>query len=323
MKIWGSLERDIGIIYSAFQRVKKGFRDGIQTYKNYIPLSSLILWYLDLTFWKRIVILMISSYFSFRFVYFIGFIILQSRAKNEVLSIASAFENPINFSDNLYYIYAFIFLFLTLTTVLLIGGTLFIAEKVFIFRIVGTRRKLVIFIYIFFVVLMLLILIIVIYHIVPFIPYYLIYSSKNSAVLESILKEIFLNKKVVNIPEQYSYYSFKVEMFLSTQLWILLMLLFIFLLRWSFKVRNKIGKGLAVVVVAMVSFFIFVSQIIFQFGYFGKTLSKFDTDYIEVEYEGKKIEGMRVFQSNNYIILRDKGDTMHYIESDKMYIKKQ
>ncbi|MEF2247307.1 hypothetical protein, partial [Paenibacillus sp. IITD108] len=60
-------------------------------------------------------------------------------------------------------------------------------------------------------------------------------------------------------------------------------------------------------------------------GGFGKNLAQFDTDFVTVEYtlngQIKNIEGVRVYQDKNYIVIRDNKNNIHSIFTDQIHIQ--
>lgn len=81
----------------------------VENRRNFIPFSRVILWYLRIPMLIKIFIGVLLSLISFKIIYTFGFIIAQSKGKNEVLSLISAYQNPIEYPHPLILYYSFIF----------------------------------------------------------------------------------------------------------------------------------------------------------------------------------------------------------------------
>lgn len=106
---------DIKLVYKSFIETSISL---IQKNKKNIPFASLLIWYLKIPFLLKLFIAAFAGYIVDRVTYTVGFIILQSKAKNEALSFISAFQNPIDFPNNLVYKYSLMF-FSSFVTLLL------------------------------------------------------------------------------------------------------------------------------------------------------------------------------------------------------------
>lgn len=163
----------------------------------------------------------------------------------------------------------------------------------------------------------------------PVIPYYMIYQSKDSSLLEGLFKYIMNNNNSMLENTEISYKHFKNEIMYSfTMANIILVISSIFLVfMMPFKKKTKLGNlisGFVTIVLSFIIIFVLTSHTFYQWGNLGKNLSQFDRDYISVEYTINKnleqLEGVKVFQQENYLIVRDSCNRMHYITSDEIHI---
>ncbi|MBP1999295.1 hypothetical protein J2Z69_000314 [Paenibacillus shirakamiensis] len=71
-------------------------------------------------------------------------------------------------------------------------------------------------------------------------------------------------------------------------------------------------------------FCIIILHTIFEPGNLGKSLANYDIDYVQVNYEvngNQTIEGIRVYENDKQVIIRDNCNILHSIHSDKISIK--
>ncbi|MNI62979.1 hypothetical protein D3C73_1183210 [compost metagenome] len=69
--------------------------------------------------------------------------------------------------------------------------------------------------------------------------------------------------------------------------------------------------------------FVLLTHTFFITGYFGKSISNFDMDYVKVEFDLngiQSLEGIRVFENENEIMIRDVCNTTHNILSEKIHV---
>ncbi|SFE19929.1 hypothetical protein SAMN05216378_2687 [Paenibacillus catalpae] len=340
----------------------------IERNRERIPLSSFILIYLRIPILIRIFITALFFVFSHGLAYIIGFIILQSKARNEILSLISAFQNPIDFSNRLYFYYAFVYLFITILTILPLGIYLFYGRKL-LHR--SRNRKFIIIGSIVGIIFGLIIFWGLLQFFIPLLPYYLFYASKNSSLWEVLINYFAFSKELPFLDSSLDFNTFQQEVFISLQSGNIVVLLLIFIfslfrdyartrekllrntlvsskleshlyyylnLNWSIlkinililhlKIKNiflTLWQVLFVYIFIVAVLIVFVSHTAYQLGSFGKNLSQFDTDYISVEYnlngQIKKVEGIRVYQDKNYIIVRDQLNNIHNVFTDQLHIQ--
>lgn len=348
--------------YSKFVRI-------VDKHSEKIPFSKSILIYLRLPIGIRLIMTLTILGISHGISYIIGFIILQSKAKNEVLSLITAFQNPIAFSDRLYYYYAFVYLFVTILTVVLFGAYLFFGEFL-LFKKLKKKKSIFylgILIWIVFAIPWFFLLL----QLASFIPYYLFYSSKNPSTWEASINYFIYAIPFNWFSDSIDYNDFQKEILISLQSGNMAVVLFIFMFSKSKKFfndkKNNIKRVLKLIhydldiaiyrrsssLIIFHSFIFFfqrckafiieltstiillcfiasgsillVSHTANQIGSFGKNLSKFDSDYVEVTYtmndEKLIIQGIRVYQDKNYIVLREKNNKITSIFTDQIFIQ--
>lgn len=189
-----------------------------EKHSNVIPFSKYILMCLKIPFFARILLAAIMFGLAHGVSFTIGFIILQSKAKNEVLSLITAFQNPINFSDRLVFYYAFVYFCVLVPTLILIGAYLFggmvLLRK---FKSLGMAAKVVHYIAapIFYLLGGLALWFFI--KAVPFIPFYLFYASKNLSFWELFIKYIFMHQELPWSTPLFDYDAFQREVFISLQ----------------------------------------------------------------------------------------------------------
>lgn len=86
-----------------------------------------------------------------------------------------------------------------------------------------------------------------------------------------------------------------------------------------------ISNALILYIFLFAALIVFVSHTAYQLGGFGKNLAQFDTDFVTVEYnlngQVKNVEGIRVYQDKNYIVIRDNENNIHNIFTDQIHIQ--
>ena len=186
--------------------------------------------YLRIPLFVRTLVAIIMFGFAHRLSYIIGFIVLQSKAKNEVLSLITAYQNPINFSDRLYLYYAFVYFCILVPTVILTGaylfGGLFILRKFKPINMsVRVARFLLVPVWYGFGGIATWFLL----KALPFIPFYLFYASKNPSFWEMLIKYLFLHQELPWIAPSFDYDAFQREVFISLQSGNMLIVILIFI----------------------------------------------------------------------------------------------
>lgn len=286
-------------------------------------------WYL------KLVIGIVTGFITVKLYYTIGFIVLQSKAKNEALSIITAYQNPIKFDDTLVYSYSFLFCFIVICTLLPFvipcGVHIYLkdsmknisernSEKRFLKFIVITLLYLFIFFSLLWGVLIS----------VPYLAYIMLYKSKDASLLELIIRRIM--GQITSIPNivllNVEYLNSQIKYSLIIEVWMLLVpiLLLIGMKILSNKRKGRLSKLLFNILSPIVSFFILFVLLTHTFyitGYFGKSISNFDMDYVKVEFDlngVQSIEGIRVFENKNEIIIRDVCNITHNIISEKIHV---
>lgn len=330
--------------------------------------------YLNVPTFARILLAVIMFGFAHGLTYIIGFIILQSKAKNEVLSLITAYQNPIDFSDRLYFYYAFVYFCILVPTVILTGAYLFggliMLRK---FKSIGMAARVAHYIvapiwYVFGGLAVWFSL-----KALPFIPFYLFYASKNPSFWELFIKYIFMHKELPWFAPSFDYDAFQREVFISLQsgnMLIVVLVFFFISCRRYFKNTETEHKNLKAIaqsdmniatydnfmpkiiaaravliyqnskaalsivlypslgsLLLIVFVVLFVSHTAYQLGSFGKNLAQFDTDYITVEYKFndhiQKVEGIRVYQDRNYLVVRDNKNILHSVVADEIHVQTQ
>ncbi len=321
---------DIKLAYKSF--VEKSIIL-IQKNRKYIPFASLLIWYLKIPFLLKIFIAAFAGYIVDKVTYTIGFITLQSKAKNEALSFITAFQNPIDFPDDLVYKYSLMF-FSVFITALLPFVVVFVLHFLLANNINETetimrRRTRKILFYIFLILAFFGTFIIAL-HSVSFIAYIMLYSSKEISILESLLR--YINGKGSPIFEStiLSYDSLN-EQIKYSFVFEIIGLIFLFVLWYITKLVNKKKKNFvtdflstsALSLGLLLGLLIIISHTLYGAGYFGKSLANYDLDFVEIEYKAggfKTIQGLRIYEDENTVILRDSCDVTHSITSEEFHI---
>ncbi|MEK5404799.1 hypothetical protein MKX36_02515 [Paenibacillus sp. FSL W8-0439] len=307
----------------------------VEKYKNYIPLSKYLLIYLRIPFFLKLIIGFLFGLVSWKTYYAIGFIILQSRAKNEVLSIIKAYQNPIKFSDELIYSYSFMFCFLflfSLIPVYIIYFYISYLKKFFNRNNNSKVKKFFQFLLItaFFLIAEFLFGYMIVIKSSPYVAYLMLYESKNSTFVEYIIN--YLLGEIDSLPNinilSYDFLSSKIMASLTLGNIILWALITILVYLWILMKKVKhilwfFTCNIFVLVLFLVVFVLY-THTFFQLGNFGKSISDYDLDYVCIEYElnGKKeLKGLRVYQGDGHIVIRDSSNQTHDISSDTFHIK--
>lgn len=292
---------------------------------------------------------------------------MQSKARNEVLSLITAFQNPVDFTDRLYFYYAFVYLFITLMTIVPFGICLFYGRT--LIRRLKHKKKLFILGNLFWVLLTASISFSM-WQGASLLSYYLFYASKSSSFWEILIKYIF-DSKELQWSTSFDLSLFQKEVFISLQSgnMVAVFLIFIYtvyrqtnkekelyqknifksaitqlgmviytnskfeiikvdLLILHYKLKKilyHIVYGVLLYVFLFASITLFVSHTAYQLGSFGKNLAQFDTDLVIVDFnlngQIQKVEGVRVYQDKNYIVIRDSQNNMHNIFTDQIHIQ--
>ncbi|WII38559.1 hypothetical protein [Paenibacillus thiaminolyticus] len=260
---------------------------------------------------------------------------VQSKAKNELLSFITADQNPVEFPVSIVWSHAFIFC--TLLLFCLLPFILYYVLK-YLYENNLKTKKLSSKKYILYAVVFPLgavlecFAVYIVYSTAPFIPYFMLYQSKGASIIEVLSRKIFLGEP---IPEYQilNYEYFKDEVFWSFTLGNLILfgLVGIIVMIRNFTKNKKIG-GVKKFLLSLVSstslvvvIVIFLTHSVIQMGNLGKNLSQFDIDFVNVKYAFnnniEEVEGVRIFQKDNYVVVRDKCNIMHYITTSEIHIK--
>lgn len=198
--------------------------DWLEKRSDYIPFTGLLLWYLRLPFLIKLGLSFLVPVISLPIFYNIGFIILQSKSRNEVLSIATAYQGAVDFPKTLYFIYSFIYLGAVFLTALITYIALFYGLNVLLIKKlkVGSfkKAKVPFWLRFPFSLLILWLAYLIIRYIIPSIPYYALYASKNYPFIELIINVYGRKKSIQYINENYTYDEFNAEVFFSVIIWI-------------------------------------------------------------------------------------------------------
>ncbi|WP_172249916.1 hypothetical protein [Saccharibacillus deserti] len=304
----------------------------IEVNQKYIPFPKVLIWYLKVPWYLKLIVTLIIGYVIDRVVYTAGFIVLQSRSKNEALSFISAFQNPIDFPDSLVYKYSFLFFsilgvislpFLTLLFFIILFRR--ISEKTSDPLTKGFKA-------LFLIVALIIIAGVgfLILQIVGLIPYIMFYSSKDVSPVELVLRALFnqgsLNHETTVL--SYEYLNKQVTYSLVFEVWGLIILgaMWFAANRLGSQKKHSLiyiflsGLGLLVIIIGII---VMVTHTFYVTGYFGKSLANYDLDYVRVEYKvngAQSIQGIRISEDKNRIILRDGCNVTHSITSEEIHI---
>ncbi|UHA74416.1 hypothetical protein [Paenibacillus sp. 481] len=343
----------------------------VERHSDKIPFSKFIIMYLKIPFMIRLFFTLLVLGISHGITYTIGFIILQSKARNEVLSLITAFHNPVLFIDRLYFYYAFVYIFIMIITFLplvicILFGKFFVSKlnksisnklaRYTVFLISGTLMICASFLF---------------FQVAPMLPFLLFYASKYSSLWDVFVNYMMYSIELPWIAPVYDLTDFQKEVFVSLQSGNLTAII-LFILFFSFKylykshqeehlnilklalselalmrsINNKLDilktsslimflrfkKMISEISYTLFLLFfilavttIFVTHTPYQLGSFGKNLAQFDTDYVTVNYnfngQVKKIEGIRVYQDKNYMVIRDNKNVIHHIYADQIHMQ--
>lgn len=298
-----------------------------------IPFANLLIWYLKIPFLLKIFITIFAGYILNRIFYTTGFIILQSKAKNEALSFISAFQNPIDFPDDLVYKYS-LMIFSVFVTVLLPFFVVLVlhfllANNIEKIESDKSRKRKKLQFYIFLFITFVVAFICALYSF-SFIPYIMLFSSKEISIVESFFRYIsgrensILETSILN----YDYLNDQIKYSFGFEI-IGLIILFLlgFGVQWITKgnknfIVDLLSKG-TLSIALFVGLLIMISHTLYSSGYFGKSLANFDLDYVKVEYTlngSKTIQGLRIYENDNKIILRDGCNVTHSITSEELHV---
>ncbi|MFK4166211.1 hypothetical protein ACI2LM_08115 [Paenibacillus lautus] len=296
-----------------------------EKYKKYIPLLSVLIFFLRLPFYIKVLTSIVLGGFFVKIAYEVGFIISQSRAKNEILSVITAYQNPVTFTHDISLRYSFIYFFLvfvSFTPFIALGGYV-------IFLVVGfgyIRNKkikpIVLLVLAPIMAVLLFILGSIAYLCLPFLGYIMLYQSKYSSLLELFLRWV-TGKGIPETIQSMSYSDFleRVSYSIIYQNWVLFAFVFglSYVLIWGNKKKPLIKTSLSLVIVTLILSTIILGTI-YQPGNFGKSIANYDIDYVRVSYEFnnevRTIEGIRIFEDRNRIVIRDTCNILYTVQSD-------
>jgi len=307
--------------------------------QDFIPFSNMIIRYLKLSLPVKLILGFLSGFVGFNIAYCIGFIIVQSKGKNEVLSVITAFQNPIEFPFSLVLLYSFIFSFLIICALLPIFLFLFLIKiyKIMNLKLLekGLRKSKRLFLLVLFIILTLLLwglATILLIRYSPYVPYIMLYQSKEPVMFENYLKAIFHNDTSIIKTTILNYDHFYSEVLYSLSIAHYTTIVFVLLLYpvliWYRRIPPNSFIDLIPISIAILMFsgifFVSSTHLFYQWGNFGKSLSQFNMDYVSVEYTFNKdigqIEGTRIFQKENYLVIRDSCNSLHYITSNEVHV---
>lgn len=324
-------------LYSNYrnQLIKK-----IEENKTKIPFSKLLIFYLKSPYYIKLIIMVTLSSSSAFLLYNIGFIIIQSKAKNEILSLITAFQNPVDFSTVSVFYHSFVYLLLLFFTVLpFIGVYIFYNWAYSSVRENYEKKKITLrskkslsrLLFIVSVVIFIAFLYFLIF-VIPLIPFVMLYSSKDSSIIELLFKYFISNTLDDAKFSVIDYENFYLEILYSLtlpNLIILLLSILAYYLWYKTKTKKSIilkgGIHFINFIVFLIIIMLLSTHTFYQWGNFGKNLSQFNIDYIRIEYSMNnlmyEVEGTRVFQKENYIVLRTSCNVIKYIISDQMVVE--
>lgn len=323
------------ILLSQYRAINLIIINYIEKRGDVIPFSEVLIGYMKLPFLIKLLINVISGIVLATIFYNIGFIILQSKGKNEVLSLITAYQNPIPYSSSLVLMYSFIFLLLFIP-ILIMFLIAVIYRRMLTkynnqFKEKGFNKRRIFFLNsLLFLGLLLgeVIIGVLLIIFIPIIPFIMLYQSKYSSFLEALIKYIYLQIEI-NFGQIASTDLMAREIALSftvpNMLFIILCILIYLINPGRFKSNALIAVSMAVTFLC--SFLILallLMHALFQFGNLGKNFAQFDVDYIQVEYiinnQSRTIDGIKVYHDKNFLIIRDGCNMMHTITSNEMYV---
>lgn len=165
---------------------------------------------------------------------------------------------------------------------------------------------------------------------VSFIPYIMLYSSKQISLLESLFHYMSGGGTPVFQATILSYNSLNDQIKYSFVFEILiLILLFVlwYITKWiNKKIKNFITDFFstsALAISLVLGLLIIISHTLYGAGYFGKSLANYDLDFVKIEYKTggfQTIQGLRIYEGENKVILRDACNVTHSITSEEFHI---
>jgi hypothetical protein len=310
--------------------------DFIEKHEKYIPFSKALLWYMKRTWFFKFLIGIVIGLFTFKMFYEVGFIVLQSKAKNEVLSIITANQNPINFNETLVLKYSFIFCFIFLCAflpfVLPCIIYIFMKDKIKVKEEATLKERIINrSAFLFFYLLLFCLFIWLVLSTAPYIVYIMLYKSKDASFLEYIIR--LISGEISSIPNvvllSYEYLSSQIKYSLLFEVWVLFLLFSLlfgikFFLSKRKSMFSKIVYSIAIPLISVFILFVLISHTFYITGNFGKGLSNFDMDFVHVDFELngiQSIQGIRVFEKGNQLIIRDSCNITHNIISENIHLK--
>jgi|GEM_PF-6734513 len=339
--LWAIDKIENGLVKSYFdyyQKCSQKLIDYIDKRRRYIPFPSLIIWYLKAPLYLKLIVGFMIGLITAKLFYAVGFIVLQSKAKNEVLSIISAYHNPINFEDVLVYKYSFIFCLIVICALLPFIVPFLI--HIFIFSkdrssvpISRKNRLLRIISIIVFHIFLFVTLLWGVVEIVPEVAYVMLYTSKDASVVEYIIRRIvgeepsFSLNDVTFLNPEYLNSQIKYSVIIEEWIFLSLILLTIILRLFGKKSKRNFLKFFSIlfsILISTVILLVLFSHIFYFPGYFGKAISNFNMDFISVEYElngTQHVEGIRIFEKDNLVIVRDSCNVTHDIISTNIHMR--
>jgi len=287
-------------IINVYTDYKNRLIEVLEKNQNKVPFCKGLIIYLKLPFYIKLIVMSLLSSLTVFIVYNIGFIIIQSKAKNEVLSVITAYQNPIEYDINVIFFHSFIYLVLLIFTILPFLGVYMlykwlnstIEDNYQRDRIKESVKKTLRRLLKFISIIVFFLLIYILIYVIPIIPFVMLYQSKDSSVIEVLFKYLFFNNSFNgSLFQNIDYTSFYQEILYSLTLpnLITVMLSLMLYLIWSKakSIKSKFLKGgiyLINFVIFLILIMILSSYTFFQWGNFGKNLSQFNVDYIKVLY---------------------------------------
>lgn len=293
----------------------------IEKRRRYIPLSGLIISYLRAPLLARILITLVFTSSVVSIIYNIGFVILQSKARNETLSFITAYHNSIDFPKILNYYYAFLYIILLLPS----SVSLFIpyfCEKL-VFKKSVSKVRILCFVLSLF--LFIIILSIVYVKVTSFIAYVMLYQSRHSGIFEMLIKYILHHDQDIKQALILSMDYFSKEVFESLQLGNIVLFFLVYLIYFLKKYIKSAVKYIFLTLAGLSLILILITHTLFQWGSFGKSLARFDIDFVSIEYSINnnliRLKGVEVYRGENVVIIRDYNNVLHTIRSDQYHIQ--
>jgi len=298
-------------------------------YSKFIPFKGMLLWYLRLPFPVKLFFNIAGGFFAVFLVYNIGFIVLQSRAKNEVLSLISAHTNPVSLPTQLVFYHAFIFFLLFIGSVLPI---LMLYGFVQFFHIIKkennyskNKTRWLATVTTIFAVFASLAMFVGAKHVLPWVIYFLLFRSDAPGYYEQFRKH-FETSAPLRVAEYVDLEKLTKELSVAFIEPTTLTALLAFFLYLSIKYLRPFFR---IIISSILSFvlllFVFLHSTT-QLGALGRNLAQFDNDIVYLSYSDpakgvcSEVIGIRVAQWGNSIVIRTEEST-YTIISDKMMVK--